>query len=100
MPEITLDGTFCHGGIGADAVVILSVFDEKPFEDWCQANAVFSQIVRHKDPASGNERPAIYVTEEAASGIREGTAVRITIDIRPEKRGNGLQILEITVATG
>lgn len=96
MAEITLNGKLFHAGIGNDPIVILSVFDEGPFEDWCRQNQVFTQIFRHRDPASGNERASIYVTEGAIEGIPEGSTVSITVDLRNEKRGNGLRVVIVT----
>jgi hypothetical protein len=93
--EITLEGTFSHAGIAGDPVVVLTVFDEGPFEAWCKDNGVFTQIMRHVDPTSGNDRAAIYVAESEVREINDGTTVRITIDVRVEKRGNGIKVLGI-----
>jgi hypothetical protein len=95
MATIALNGKFYHKGIGGDPVVILTVFDEGPFRDWCKANDVFTKIIEHRDPATGVERPAIYVTETVVAGMKEGSSVRITIDVRPESRGNGIRVVAV-----
>jgi hypothetical protein len=92
MPQITFDGKFYHAGIAGDPVVILHAFEEGPFRDWCQANAVFTKIMEHRDPTSGIDRPAIYVTETSGSGLDEGAPARITIDVRPEKEETGSRL--------
>jgi hypothetical protein len=95
MPTITLDGKFYHAGIAGDPVVILAFFEEGPFEDWCRANAVFTTKMEHRDPSTGLDRLAIYVTEGAVPELDEGVSVRITIDTRSETRGNGIRILSV-----
>jgi len=95
----TFDGTLRHAGIGGDPVVILSVFDEGPFEEWHRVNRIFTQVMLHKDPSSGIDRISIYVTEAQVACLRDVTAVRITVDLRPEKRGNGMGVVAL-VASG
>ena len=98
MPNVTFDGKFYHAGIAGDPVVILHAFEDGPFRDWCKANAVFTKIMEHRDPTSGIDRPAIYVTEASVSALDEGIPVRITIGVRPEKRGNGIEVLGVVKA--
>ena len=95
MSSITLDGTLLHQGIAGDPIVLLTVFDEGPFCDWCREQKVRTEIFRHKDPKSGNDRDAIYVTESAITGIPEGAEVRVTVEVRADKRGNGLGIASV-----
>lgn len=95
MSQLALDGSFYHCGIANDPVVIVSVFDEGSFRDWCSANRIFTQILEHRDPKSGLDRPAIYISESIARTLAEGASVRITIDVRPESRGNGIAIVNV-----
>jgi hypothetical protein len=97
MPQITLEGKFWHKGIAGDPIVILSVFDEGPFREWHKANDVFTQIFEHRDPTSGVDRASIYVAENAVAGIKDGTPVRITVDVRPETRGPGISVLAVNL---
>ena len=99
MTTLKLDGTLYHKGIAGDPIVLLSVFDEGPLEDWCKANQIFTQIMKHKDPKSGNDRMAIYVTEGAISGLKDGEQVSITVDVRPDKRGNGIGVVSVNRLT-
>jgi len=98
MDTATFDGDLYHAGIAGDPVVFLSVFDEGPFEDWHRANRLFTQIWRQPHPKSKIDRVIIYVTEDDVAGISDGTTVRITVEVRPEKRGNGIGIIEVVRA--
>lgn len=79
MPSITLEGTLLHQGIAGDSIVLLTVFDEGPFRDWRREQKVRTEIFRHKDPKSGNDRDAIYVSESAITGIPDAAAVRLVV---------------------
>lgn len=99
MNQLILEGTVYHKGIAGDPIVLLTVFDKGPLENWCRSNEIFTQILKHKDPRSDNDRMAIYVTESRIAGIREGEPERLILNVRPDKRGNGIEIESIVLTT-
>lgn len=99
MADITLDGTFYNRGITGDPIVIISALDEGLLKKWWAENKIFTQLFEHRDPKSDIDRPAIYVAKSVGNQLSEGTLVRITIDVRPEKRGTGIQVVDVVDAT-
>jgi hypothetical protein len=95
MTQLTLDGTFYRRGIAGDPIVIVSAIEEGALYAWRDQNGVFTQIFEHRDPTTGIDRPAIYVSQTDAGSLRDGAPVRIAIDVRPEIRGLGIRVLSI-----
>lgn len=95
MPQITFDGVFSRSGIGGDPVVFIDIADHARFNQWWSTHNIFTQIFRHQHPNSGASCPAVYISQNAAQSFQNGDHVKITIDVRLEKRGNGIKTLSV-----
>jgi hypothetical protein len=92
MPAATFDGVFYRRGIGGDPVVFI---DDPTLINWWTQNSIFTQVFRHPHPGTGALCPTIYISKPMARPFRDGDPVTITIDVRPEKRGNGIKTVKV-----
>jgi hypothetical protein len=95
MPRITFEGVFSRSGIGGDPVVFIDAKDHTRFNQWWSTHNIFTQIFSHPHPATGVSCPIVYISQRMAQPFQNGDPVKITIDVRPEKRGNGIKTLSV-----
>lgn len=95
---ITLNGVFYRRGIADDRVVFVAADDHARMQQWWTENNLFTQIFHHPHPTTQISTPTIYFAESFVGQLQEGNEVNITVDVRPEKRGNGLKIISVLPA--
>ena len=95
MPQETFDGIFHRSGIGDDPVVFIDAHDHARFNQWFSTYNIFTKIMSHRHPNTGASCPTVYLSETDAQPFQNGAPVKVTIDVRPEKRGNGIKVVRV-----
>jgi hypothetical protein len=95
MTQESFDGAFYRRGIGGDPVVFIDASDHARFNQWFSTHSIFTKIMSHPHPTTGASCPTVYISKTAAEPFRDGDPVTLTIDVRPEKRGNGIKIVNV-----
>lgn len=94
MPEITFGGIFNRSGIAGDPVVFIDEQDHARMNAWWLEHNIFTRILCHPHPTTGDSRPNIYIKGHD-DPFSNGDYVSLTIDVRPEKRGNGIRTIRV-----
>lgn len=95
MQPIVVNGIFHYNGTGSSPVVFVADEDQARLQEWWTENSVFTQMLRHSHPVTGVSCPVIYVSGDAVNQVHNGDSVAITVDLRPEQRGNGIRTVQI-----
>ncbi len=98
MSSITLHGQFSRTGIASDPVIFIDTCDRSQLDGWWKRHGIFTKPFFHPHPDTRVSYPVIYIGKRAAGLLQEGDRVMITIDIRPETRGNGIKTVDVVRA--
>jgi hypothetical protein len=96
MSEIKLYGTFYETqGIGQRPIIYVDATYDYKLRNWRTQNNIFTVWLERAHPHTGENSPVLYPNESFARHFRDGDAVIVTLDVRPEKRGNGMKLLDV-----
>lgn len=97
MADLDVHGTFYKSrGRGKRPVVYV----DSPFDDelrHCRTREdIFTQWYERIHPVTGERAPQLYPSPTFARSFKDGDVVSVRLAIRPEVRGNGLKILDMS----
>ena len=82
-------------GLGERAVIFVNTPDDVNLDAWKRENRVFTKWLEKKHPLAGNNAPILYPKSSLIDNLSDGDLVVATIEVRKDKRGNGMKCTNV-----
>src|SRR5437899_1607918 len=97
MREIELHGTFYETrGWSKRPVIYVDSPDDDALRSWRNKNKLFTRWLDAPHPRTGESVPVLYPSPTFADRFGDGDSVVAILEVRPEKRGNGMKFVDVT----
>jgi hypothetical protein len=99
MKQLTVYGTlYKRRGRGKRTVIYVDAPYDDRLRDWRTQQNLFTQWHERAHPLTGEQSPQLYPSPAFAKPFKDGDIVAVLLAVRPEIRGNGLRILDVSSA--
>jgi hypothetical protein len=96
MREIEVHGTFYETrGWSGKPVIYVDSPDDDALRDWRRENDLFTNWLEAPHPRTGENVPVLYPSPRIAKRFDDGESVLATLDVRSDRRGNGMKFVDV-----